>query len=197
MSWAGTPSVIAITVWMPGVDGLVDRVGGERAPGRRPSTCWRRARSTASATVSSTGTPSTSCPPLPGVTPATSVRPVGAVPQAVEAALRAGEALDDETRLGVDEDRHSGAPREDRELVERQAAVGDALAEERSRAPRPRRPRSRCGRATRRSRTRARRSGRRRSASPPRRRIPATRPRCSSGRATGRGASPPPRRRRP
>ena len=36
------------------------------------------------------------------------VRAVGAVPQPVEAALAAGQALDDEPRVAVDEDRHSG-----------------------------------------------------------------------------------------
>ena len=61
---------------------------------------------TASATVSNTGIPSTSWPPFPGVTPRDDVRPVGAVPQPVEAALAAGEALDDEPGLRVDEDRH-------------------------------------------------------------------------------------------
>ena len=38
------------------------------------------------------------------------LRAVGAVAQAVEAALAAGEALDDELRVAVDDDRHSAAP---------------------------------------------------------------------------------------
>ena len=38
------------------------------------------------------------------------LRPVGAVAEAVEAALRAGQALDDEPRVVVDDDRHQTGP---------------------------------------------------------------------------------------
>ena len=61
---------------------------------------------TASATVSKIGMPSTSWPPLPGVTPADDLRAVRPVAQAVEPALAAGEALDDHLGVLVDEDRH-------------------------------------------------------------------------------------------
>ena len=56
------------------VDGLVDRVGGE-ARGHEDERRVRAGLSTASATVSNTGMPSTSWPPLPGVTPATTFVP--------------------------------------------------------------------------------------------------------------------------
>ena len=68
------------------------------------------ALSTASATVSKTGTPSTSWPPLPGRHAGDEVRPVRAVAQAVEAALAAGQTLDDEPRVVVDDDRHYFVP---------------------------------------------------------------------------------------
>ena len=59
-----------------------------------------------SATLSYTGMPSTSVPPLPGVTPADDLGAVGLVAQAVVPALPAGEALHDHLGGLVDEDRH-------------------------------------------------------------------------------------------
>ena len=64
---------------------------------------------TASATESKIGMPSTSWPPLPGVTPATTLVPSAAVAQAVKASLTTGKALDHACRL-VDEDAHSSEP---------------------------------------------------------------------------------------
>ena len=43
---------------------------------------------------------------LPGCDSGDELRPVLAVPEAVEAALGAGQPLDDEARVVVDEDRH-------------------------------------------------------------------------------------------
>ena len=85
---------------------LVDGVGGEARRDEDERSRSRRCASTAAATVSKTGMPSTSWPPLPGRDAGDDVRPVGAVAQAEEAALAAGQALDDEPRLAVDEDRH-------------------------------------------------------------------------------------------
>ena len=65
---------------------------------------------TASFTVSKIGMPSTSWPPLPGVTPGDDLGAVGLVAQAVEAALAAGEALDDDLGVLVDEDAHERCP---------------------------------------------------------------------------------------
>ena len=105
ISWAGTPSVIAITVWMPASTASYTASAANGA-GTKTIAVFAPCSDTASATVSSTGTPSTSWPPLPGVTPATSVRPVPPVAEAVEPALGPREALDDEPRVVVDEDRH-------------------------------------------------------------------------------------------
>ena len=58
----------------PGVDGLVDRVRRVRA-GTKTSDVFACVSSTASRTVLKTGMPSTSWPPLPGVTPATTFVP--------------------------------------------------------------------------------------------------------------------------
>ena len=89
-----------------GVDGLVDGVGGEARGDEDQRRVRAGLRSTASATVSKTGMPSTSWPPFPGVTPGDDVRAVVAVAQAVEAALAPGQALHDEPRVPVDDDRH-------------------------------------------------------------------------------------------
>ena len=68
-------------------------------------------------------------PALAGRDAGDELRPVGAVAEAVEAPLGAGEPLDDEPRVVVDEDRHQPPlTARDRDLVERQPAVGDALA---------------------------------------------------------------------
>ena len=69
------PSVMQIDGPDPRVDRLVDRVGRERARGRRPCVVFAPVSATASATVSKTGIPSTSWPPFPGVTPATTCVP--------------------------------------------------------------------------------------------------------------------------
>ena len=74
MSWTGIPSVIAITVPMPGVDRLVDRGGGEARRDEDHRVLAPRS-STASLIVSKTGMPSTSWPPFFGVTPATTSVP--------------------------------------------------------------------------------------------------------------------------
>ena len=123
------------------------------APARRPSPCSRRSRSTASATVSKTGMPSTSWPPLPGVTPATTCVPYALLRVRVERALAAGQALDDETRVSVDDDRHQrlrplSAIRSSRtqpSSMRSREQLADA-------APRPR-PCSRLARATARARS--------------------------------------------
>ena len=70
MSRTGIPSVIAITVWTPessasSIAGAAKRAGTKIIEVLAPAS-W-----TDSAIVSKTGTPSTSWPPLPGVTPAT------------------------------------------------------------------------------------------------------------------------------
>ena len=75
MSCTGMCSVMQTTVADPGVDRLVDRVGGEARRDEDRATYWRPVSATASATVSKTGMPSTSWPPLPGVTPATTFVP--------------------------------------------------------------------------------------------------------------------------
>ena len=74
ISWAGTPSVIAITVWMPASTASYTASAANGA-GTKTIAVFAPCSDTASATVSSTGTPSTSWPPLPGVTPATSFVP--------------------------------------------------------------------------------------------------------------------------
>ena len=59
----------------PGVGRLVDRVGGEARRDEDERRVRARARRPRAATVSKTGIPSTSWPPLPGVTPATTFVP--------------------------------------------------------------------------------------------------------------------------
>ena len=197
ISCAGTPSVIAITVCDAGVDRLVDGVGGER----RRHEDHRRVRAVLRHGLGDGVEHRHALDVLPALArrdAGDEVRPVAAVAEAVEPALGPREALDDEPRLVVDEDRHqSPSIRPDRDLVERQPPVGDAVAEQlRARAPPPR-PRTRCARAMRRSRTCARRTRRRRSRARPPRRSRATPPPCSCGRARDRAAPPPPRPRRP
>ena len=73
-SWAGMPSVMHTTKAMPAV--AASRMAAGAALG---GTATKEASApvalTASATVSKIGMPSTSCPPLPGVTPATTFVP--------------------------------------------------------------------------------------------------------------------------
>ena len=63
------------------------------------------------------------------MTPGDDLRAVGAVAQAVERALAAGQALDDELRVAVDDDRHYFDPLQ-RDAVERDPAVLDAVGDE-------------------------------------------------------------------
>ena len=74
--------------------------------GTKTSDVLAPACSTASATVSKTGIPSTSSPPLPGVTPATTFVPYARLRSVWNEPFAAGDALDDETRVAVDDDRH-------------------------------------------------------------------------------------------
>ena len=70
MSCAGMPSVIATIVSMPA--SAASRIeSAAKGGGTKTIAVLAPACCTASATVSKTGTPSTSRPPLPGVTPAT------------------------------------------------------------------------------------------------------------------------------
>ena len=70
MSSTGMPSVIAITVSTP--DSIASSIAGAaKRAGTKIIEVSAPASSTASEIASNTGTPSTSCPPLPGVTPAT------------------------------------------------------------------------------------------------------------------------------
>ena len=66
---------------------------------------------TACSTVSKIGKPSTSVPPLPGVTPPTIFVPYSRQRLGVELPGRAGDALDDDARVPVDEDAHLPPPR--------------------------------------------------------------------------------------
>jgi hypothetical protein len=70
MSSTGTPSVIAHDHFDAGVERFQDRVGRERG-GTKIIVASAPVFSTASSTVSKTGSPSTVSPPLPGVTPPT------------------------------------------------------------------------------------------------------------------------------
>ena len=70
MSSTGIPSVIAITVSTP--DSIASSIAGAaKRAGTKIIEVLAPASSTDSLIVSKTGTPSTSWPPLPGVTPAT------------------------------------------------------------------------------------------------------------------------------
>ena len=69
---------------------------------------------TASATVSKTGTAPSSAvwPPLPGVTPATIAVPYSRIARLWNSPSRPGDALDEEPRLGPDQDAQAAAPRD-------------------------------------------------------------------------------------
>ncbi len=70
MSRTGIPSVIAITVSTP--DSIASSIAGAaKRAGTKIIEVLAPCFSTASSIVPKIGTPSTSCPPLPGVTPAT------------------------------------------------------------------------------------------------------------------------------
>jgi len=74
MSMAGMPSVIATMTLIPASWDSRTASAAKRA-GTNTIEVFALVAATASATVSNTGTPSTSVPPLPGVTPATSSVP--------------------------------------------------------------------------------------------------------------------------
>ena len=109
MSRTGIPSVMQTT--RPTPASAASRIASAaKRGGTKIIEVFAPASATARATVSKTGIPSTSCPPLPGVTPATTLRPVPAVAERVERPLVPGDALDDEARPLVDEDAHAVAP---------------------------------------------------------------------------------------
>ena len=157
------------------------------APGRRSSSVFAPVSSTASATVSKTGMPSTSWPPLPGVTPATTCVPYCLLRVPWNRPSRAGEPLDDELRALVDDDRHrpisvlSAADlavdvRRRRRRATRAACARSAWSSlGRAGAREPGVERVRASRALRPPRRQPRRP----------RRTRATPPRCRSGRAIG------------
>ena len=199
MSCAGTPSVMQITVAMPGVDRLVDASAANGA-GTKIIAVFAPCSATASRPCRRPARPRRPGRPCPGVTPGDEVRPVGAVAEAVEAALGAGQALDDEPRVVVDDDRHQahGTDPQQRDPVEDDVvAVGRGRrgARRRAAASSPSQPQrsshgcSSIGFSKKRTSSTAqpRRLDERR----------ATPPRCSCARARGRGASRPPRRPRP
>jgi hypothetical protein len=74
MSYTGIPSVIAITVCTPASIASLIAPAANRA-GTKIIDVLASWAATASATFSKIGMPSTSCPPLPGVTPATTSVP--------------------------------------------------------------------------------------------------------------------------
>ena len=74
MSCAGTPSVMQMIVSMPASTASYTASAANGA-GTKTIDVFAPVSATAAATVSNTGTPSTSWPPFPGVTPATSFVP--------------------------------------------------------------------------------------------------------------------------
>ena len=89
-----------------GVDGLVDRVGRE-AGGHEDQARVRTGLLDGLRDGVEDGDALDVLAALAGRDAGDEVRPVGAVAQAVEAALAAGEALDEEARLAVDDDRQA------------------------------------------------------------------------------------------
>ena len=73
-SWAGMPSVIATIVGIPASAASMIESAAKRA-GTKIIAVFAPVSATALRKVSNTGTPSTSWPPLPGVTPATTFVP--------------------------------------------------------------------------------------------------------------------------
>ena len=74
MSWAGMPSVMHTMSSMPA--SWASRIeSAAKRGGTKTMAVLAPVFSTAASTVSNTGTPSTSWPPLPGVTPATTSVP--------------------------------------------------------------------------------------------------------------------------
>ena len=112
-----------------GVDRLVDRVGRER----RRHEDHRRVRAVLRDRLGDGvehGHALDVLAALAGRHARDEVRAVGAVAEAVEAPLGAGQALDDEPRVVVDDDRHQAGYRLERDLVEREPAVADPIAEQ-------------------------------------------------------------------
>ena len=83
-----------------------DRVG-RAGGGTKITDAFAPVSRTASATVLKTGQPSCVVPPLPGVTPPTTFVPYAAALLGVERALAAGQALDEQARVLVDQDAHA------------------------------------------------------------------------------------------
>ena len=105
MSWTGMCSVMQIDRPDPGVDRLVDGVGREAGRDEDERRVGARFRDRVGDRAED-GDALDVLASLARRDPGDDVRPVGAVAQPVEAALAAGQALDDEARLAVDEDRH-------------------------------------------------------------------------------------------
>ena len=102
--------MIATMSSIPGIRcGFEDAVCGERG-GTKTMEVLAPVASTAAATLSEDRHPSTSVPPLPGVTPATRFVPEARLRRAI-APLRSGETLDEETSGFVHVDRHQWGPR--------------------------------------------------------------------------------------
>ena len=117
-----------ITVRDARVDGLVDRVGGEA----RRHEDERRVRAGLLDRVGDGVEHRDALDVLAALArrdAGDDVRAVGAVAQAVEASFAAGEALDDEPRVVVDDDRHYFTPSQ-HERGQRHHAVDDAVAEQ-------------------------------------------------------------------
>ena len=105
MSWTGMPSVIAITVSMPGVDRLVDRGGGEA----RRNEDHRGVGAALVDRLLDRVEDRDALDVLAALARGDAGDHVGAVvavAQPVEGALAAGQAGDDELRVVVDDDAH-------------------------------------------------------------------------------------------
>ncbi len=100
------PSVMHTASGDAGVGRFHDRVGRERRRHEDHRRVGAGLLAPPRATVLNTGQPSWVVPPLPGVTPPTTVRAVGRGLLGVEGALAAGEALDDEAGAPVDQYGH-------------------------------------------------------------------------------------------
>ena len=94
-----------ITVPMPGVDRLVDRVGREARRDEDHRRVRARLRDRVGDRVEDRD-PLDVLAALPGRDAGDDLRAVALVAEAVERALGAGQALDDELRVPVDDDRH-------------------------------------------------------------------------------------------
>ena len=101
--------MIAITVSTPASIASSIEAAAKRA-GTKIIEVLAPASETASAILSKTGTPSTSCAALPGGDPGDEVGAVVAVAKPVEGALAAGQAGDDQLGVGADDDAHAAQP---------------------------------------------------------------------------------------